>query len=168
MIFFTIASLFLGLAVLLQLSIIDLKTFTLPNHLVALFALLGMSFHISTSWNVITPLDALDGALAGGGFLFVIGWLAHSFYKPDSLGWGDIKLAAAGGLWLGLPAILLGISLGALIGLLHGIGIHLLAAKKKKKKKPSFEDTVIPAGPGFALGFVLAGIIELVLPRLSL
>lgn len=165
---FAIACLILALAVLVRLSITDLREFILPNRLVAVFALLGAAFHASLGWSFITPANALAGALSGGGFLFIIGWLSHNFYKPDSLGWGDIKLVAAGGLWLGLPAILLGISLGALLGLLHGMIIHALKRKKSKKKKSAFDETVIPAGPGFALGFVLAALIEFVLPHLGL
>jgi leader peptidase (prepilin peptidase)/N-methyltransferase len=148
-----------ALIVLVILSIIDLKTFLLPNKLVALFALLGVGFHLSTSFLHTLPLDALFGALAGGGLLYAIRFVGNRIYDADTLGLGDVKLMAAGGLWLGVDFILIAITLGALAGFFHGIGLALYL-KIVKQQTFSLNRLNIPAGPGFAFGTVVAAVIK--------
>jgi leader peptidase (prepilin peptidase)/N-methyltransferase len=145
-----------ALGLLLTLSIIDLKTFLLPNPLNLAFAITGVVFHAVNGFELLTPLQMIGGAAAGGGILLVIRYFGNKHYGQDTLGLGDVKLLAAAGLWLGFEGVVTALTLGAAAGLLHGViyGVYIAI---KNKQKPNFSRLVIPAGPGFAVGIVLAG-----------
>ena len=129
----------------------DIKTFLLPNGLNAALALSFMSFHISTGWHILTPSQAVAGAIVGGGFLLIARFLAKHFGKEDAVGLGDVKLMAAAGLGLGVPAVLLSLSLGAFFGLLHGAFIAW-RQEKLTGTAPNLSTVNVPAGAGLALG----------------
>ena len=145
-----------AICLLIVLSVIDLRARLLPNKLVLPFALLAILFHITTKWQFLEPTHMLFGALIGFGSLFLIRAIANYVYKQDTLGLGDVKLMGAAGLWLGPEMVMMALSIGAFAGLLHGIAVALYTAYKNKTK-PSFSRLQIPAGPGFAIGIVLAG-----------
>ncbi len=140
---------------LIALSVIDLRVRLLPNKLVFPFACLGVLFHIVTDWQFLSPAQILIGGLCGLGILYGIRTIANYVYKTDTLGLGDVKLMGAAGLWLGPQGVMLALSLGAFAGLLHGIAVGLHSAYKNKTR-PQFSRLQIPAGPGFAVGIVLA------------
>lgn len=145
-----------ALALLAWLSAIDLRVRLLPNILVFPFALLGILFHIMTAWQFLDVTQMLLGGVSGFGILYLIRAVANYVYKQDALGLGDVKLMGAAGLWLGPEMVMMALSLGAFAGLLHGIAVGLHAAYKNRVR-PSFHRLQIPAGPGFAVGIVLAG-----------
>lgn len=148
----------LGAACLLvALSVIDLRVRLLPNRLVFPFACLGILFHIATSWQFLSPQQMILGGLLGLGILYGIRTIANYVYKQDTLGLGDVKLMGAAGLWLGPDGVMLALSLGAFAGLLHGIAVGLYTAYKNSTR-PQFSRLQIPAGPGFAVGIVLAAV----------
>lgn len=144
-----------ALIVLAALSAIDLKTRLLPNPLVLLLAALGILFHISTKFALLSPLQGIAGAATGYGLPWIIRFFANRFYGRDSLGLGDVKLLGAGGIWLGPEGVLLAITLGAFAGLIHGVGVALW--KTMKNGEPfTLKRLTIPAGPGFAVGLIAA------------
>ena len=147
---------FAGIALLIHLSTIDLKIRLLPNVYVAAFALCGVMLHFVAP-QFLTFQDMAFGALCGYGFLYALRFVANAYYKQDSLGLGDVKLLGAAGLWLGLNGVLLALTLGAFAGLLHGVGVALYLSVKNKQK-PNLSRLAIPAGPGFAVGIVLAAV----------
>lgn len=147
----SIFSYFLILALLAALAYRDIREYILPDYLNAALALGFMSFHIATHWQIIQPAGALLGSLAGGGLLLLIRNIANKFYKEDSLGLGDVKLMAAAGLGLGYPNILMALSLGAFVGLLHGLGMAF-AGRKTNKHKVSLGEVNVPAGLGLTVG----------------
>lgn len=142
---------------LIALSVIDLKVRLLPNILVLPFAVLGVVFHISTSWQYLDYTQMLLGGLAGFGILYAIRAIANHLYKMDALGLGDVKLMGAAGLWLGPEMVMMALSVGAFAGLLHGVAVALWIAYKTKSK-PQFSRLQIPAGPGFAVGIIVVAI----------
>ena len=144
----------LAAALLIALSVIDLRVRLLPDKLVLPFALLGILFHITTKWHYLDLTGMLFGALAGFGILFLIRAVANYVYKQDALGLGDVKLMGAAGLWLGADMVMMALSVGAFAGLIHGIAVGLWIAYKTKSR-PQFARLQIPAGPGFAIGIVL-------------
>ncbi len=150
----SIFSYFLILAILLALAYRDVKEYILPDYLNAALALSFMSFHISTHWQMFLPVNAVGGALMGGGLLLFIRTIANKFYDADSLGLGDVKLMAAAGLGLGFPDILMALSLGAFAGLLHGL-FMAWAAKKTTKGKISLGLINVPAGLGLTMGIAV-------------
>lgn len=143
-----------GVFLLTLLSIIDLKTFLLPNIYVAPFALLGLLFHITTDFYYLNFQTVLIGGAVGFATLYLIRAAGNKYYGQDSLGLGDVKLLGAGGLWLGYEGVLFAMTLGAMAGLIHGI-LYAVITKIKTKQPFNLRRLIIPAGPGFALGIVL-------------
>lgn len=143
-----------GFTTLLALSIIDLRVWLLPNWLNLLLACLGIAFHFSTFFHILSPPDLFYGALLGAGSLYIIRFFGNMYYKQDTLGLGDVKLLGAAGFWLGMDVII-AMTVGAFAGLLHGIGVALFRAAKEKTK-PNLSRLMIPAGPGFCVGILLA------------
>lgn len=82
-------------------------------------------------------------SLLGGGLLLLI-----AVASRGGMGEGDIKFAAALGLWLGWKALLLALFLSFIIG---GTGGLLLLVLKIKKRKD-----FIPFGPFIALGSLIS------------
>lgn len=144
-----------GLILLIVLSVIDLKISLLPNVYNAALAICGVGFHACTAFYWLSPTDIVIGALIGGGLLWGIRIVSNHLYKQDTLGLGDVKLLAAGGCWLGPHGVLLAITVGAFAGVLHGAGV--IAYKKiKAQGTGKLSHFGIPAGPGFAVGIVIA------------
>lgn len=148
-----------ALGVLVALSIIDLRVRLLPNTLVLTFALIGIAFHIITKNNFVSPQGMVTGAALGYGILFAIRFIANYLYQQDTLGLGDVKLLAAGGLWLGPEGILAAMTLGAFTGMFHGLAVAAFTAIKTKTR-PNLSRLEVPAGPGFAVGIVAVGLYE--------
>ena len=139
------------------LSYIDLKERILPNELVLALACSGFVFHLCTVFHFFTLTDIVIGALIGGGLLFIIREISNRFHGEDTLGLGDVKLMAAGGMWLGPEAILIAITLGAIMGVVHGLIIGIYASYHAKVPM-KWDKMSVPAGPGFAVGLILAAI----------
>ncbi len=152
-----ILSLIAGSALLLILSIIDLKTWLLPNEYVLGLFIMGLLFHWSTGFAFLNIIDMAIGAAVGAGLLYFIRFAAEKFYQEDALGLGDVKLMGAAGVWLGPYYILTALIIGALAGIVHGLG---LALYKTLKHKTPFNLTrlSLPAGPGFAIGIFLTAL----------
>lgn len=142
---FLIISYVMIFLILAALAYRDVKEYILPDYLNAALALSFMSFHILHQWQIITPLDALWGAVMGGGLLFAIRAVANKIYDADALGLGDVKLMAAAGLGLGHPQILLALVLGSCFGVAHGVGMSYF-------NKTKLSTVNVPAGLGLTLG----------------
>jgi leader peptidase (prepilin peptidase)/N-methyltransferase len=145
-----------AVGLLILLSVIDFKTFLLPNIYVAPFALLGIAFHSLTDFSYLSAKEILIGGVGGFAVLYLIRTAGNKFYKQDSLGLGDVKLMGAGGLWLGFEGVMLAMTVGAFFGLVHGL-VYALALKLKTGNPFQISRLTIPAGPGFAAGILLIG-----------
>ncbi len=156
---FALLCLISGFGLLFILSVIDLKIGLLPNIYNASLAVCGLAFHACLGFAVISPLYILAGAALGGGLLWGIRFIANRLYQQDTLGLGDVKLLAAGGIWLGPYGVLLAITLGASAGILHSL-LVLGVKRLKTKELGKLSHFSIPAGPGFAIGIALAFAIE--------
>lgn len=143
-----------SLILLGALSYIDLKEHLLPNELVLGFACCGFVFHLSTLFHYLSLNDMALGAMIGGGMLYLIRGIANYWYDEDTLGLGDVKLLAAGGLWLGPEHILIAAAIGAMAGFLHGMGLAVYTVYHAKLPL-DLNKLAIPAGPGFVIGLIL-------------
>ncbi len=139
---------------MITLSVIDLKTWLLPDKYVAAFGLTGLVFHASQDFILLSVEGLILGAVAGGGMLLIVRALGNWHYKQESLGLGDVKLMAASGLWLGVEGVVLAITIGAFAGLLHGLGIAATRAFKTRSKI-ALAGLTLPAGPGFCVGILV-------------
>lgn len=64
----------------------------------------------------------LAGMVVGGGILWLIGKIGSAIYGRDAMGFGDVKLLAAGGGFVGPGAILVALMIGALVASVAGLG----------------------------------------------
>ncbi|MEO7761215.1 MAG: A24 family peptidase [Casimicrobiaceae bacterium] len=132
--------------VLLALSVIDIDTQLLPDNLTLPLLWAGL---IVNSFGLIVPIqDALWGAVAGYLVLWLVYWAFKLITGKEGMGYGDFKLLAALGAWLGwqmLPVIIL---LSSVVGAV--IGIAMIVMRGRDRNIP------IPFGPYLAGAGVLA------------
>ena len=93
-------------------------------------------------WTVPLP-SALWGALAGYLALWGVYWLFKLTTGKEGMGYGDFKLLAAIGAWVGLKGILPTILVSSLVGAV--VGSIWLAMKGRDRGTP------IPFGPYLAI-----------------
>ena len=126
---------------LICLTFIDYDHQYLPDNITLPFLWLGLFLNINGLYVDLT--SAVLGAIIG----YLILWLVYQLFKritgKEGMGYGDFKLLAMLGAWLGwqaLPAIIL---ISTLVGSV--IGISLIVFKKHHKDHP------IPFGPYLAI-----------------
>lgn len=106
--------------VLIAATFIDFDTMLLPDQL----TLPLMWGGISAALLAISPLsltDAVIGAMAGYLCLWSIYWLFKLLTGKEGMGYGDFKLLAALGAWLGWQLLPLIVLLSSLVGLVFGL-----------------------------------------------
>lgn len=109
---------------LLFLALVDLDWRYLPDGVVLLVAMLAMArwpLGLADPWQSLAGM-LLTGALALSVRAGVGRWLGR-----EALGWGDVKLMAAAGLWLGIGSMPAFLFLSGLAGILH-LGLARLVA----------------------------------------
>lgn len=148
-----------AVALLAMLSLVDIRHRILPNEMVAGFATLGMVFHLTTLGAFVSVEGILLGGVIGFLALYLIRYVANKAYGQDALGLGDVKLIGAGGVWLGPDTVMLAMAAGAMAALLHGLGSAVWEGRRSGTI-PDFLNLKIPAGPGFAIGIVIGGIVK--------
>ncbi len=131
---------------LIALSGIDYDKMLLPDEIVLPLLWLGILFNMCDKG--FTGLEnSVIGAVAGYMILWSIYWGFKLLTGKEGMGYGDFKLTACLGAWLGwqmLGTIILG---SALVGAI--LGIIIMIFQNKGKSKP------IPFGPYIAIaGFV--------------
>ena len=125
---------------LIAMTFIDADTQLLPDDLT--YPLLWAGLLINLNGTFVPVRDAVIGAAAGYLVLWTIYWLFKLVTGKEGMGYGDFKLLAALGAWLGwtmLPTIIL---LSSVVGALVGIG--LIVFTRRGRDKP------IPFGPYLA------------------
>ncbi|END6320210.1 prepilin peptidase [Escherichia coli] len=112
----TLVAAWLFIAMLLVLAVIDCRTAMLPDVLTLSLLWLGLLFSLQGGR---VPLEeAVVGAVSGYLCLWGLYWLFRFVTGREGLGYGDFKLAAALGAWMGwqvLPSVLLFASVSGLI-----------------------------------------------------
>ena len=73
----------------------------------------------------LSLVNSLLGALVGGGFLWLVGWLWERVRGVEAMGLGDVKMMLMVGAYLGWPLTLLSVFVGVLSGSLAGVGLML-------------------------------------------
>jgi leader peptidase (prepilin peptidase)/N-methyltransferase len=142
----------MGLATLLfawllvAMTFIDFDTQLLPDDLTYPLLWAGLLLNIN---GMFVPLpDAVIGAAAGYLALWSVYWLFKLATGKEGMGYGDFKLLAALGAWLGwkmLPTIIL---LSSVVGAL--VGISLIVFARRERGNP------IPFGPYLAAAGLIA------------
>jgi leader peptidase (prepilin peptidase) / N-methyltransferase len=127
--------------ILIAASGIDARTQLLPDQLTLPLLWLGLLLSLVPVF--VTPADAILGAAIGWLSLWSVFWLFKLLTGKEGMGYGDFKLLAALGAWMGAGALLPTILLSSLIGAV--IGGIVLTLKGKDKSTP------IPFGPFIAI-----------------
>lgn len=127
--------------VLICLTMIDYDTQLLPDNMTLPLLWLGL---LLNSFGMFTSLHmAVAGAMLGYLSLWSIYWLFKLLTGKEGMGYGDFKLLAALGAWVGadhLPVIIL---FSSLVGAIFGI--MMIALKRHERQNP------IPFGPYLAV-----------------
>jgi leader peptidase (prepilin peptidase) / N-methyltransferase len=149
-------------AVLVALSVIDLRTGYLPDPLQIALAAAGLGVVLIGSPIEISWQFAMTGALMNGAIFWGLRWLVSRLKGREAMGFGDVKLVAAGGLWVGPFALPYIMAAGGVLTLI-GAAIAGLATGK-----PVWRGEM-PLGPGLAAGILFCFIADLMnVPWLAL
>ena len=131
---------------LIALTGIDFDTQLLPDSITLPLLWLGLGFNLTGTY--VDLFSAVIGAMIGYLTLWSVFWLFKLATGKEGMGFGDFKLLAALGAWLGwqmLPAIIL---LSSIVG--AAVGISLIVATRHGRNTP------IPFGPYLAAAGVIA------------
>jgi leader peptidase (prepilin peptidase) / N-methyltransferase len=119
---------------LITLTFIDADTTLLPDDITLPLLWLGLMVNVA---GVFTTLQAaVIGAVAGYLALWSVYWAFKLITGKEGMGYGDFKLLAALGAWLGWQMLPLVILLSALVGTVVGVAGMVLHGREKGAKLP--------------------------------
>jgi leader peptidase (prepilin peptidase) / N-methyltransferase len=131
---------------LIAMTLIDYDTKTLPDDLT--YPLLWLGLLVNLNGTIVPLRDAVIGAMAGYLALWSVYWLFKLATGKEGMGYGDFKLLAALGAWMGwamLPTIVI---LSSVVGAI--VGISLIVFARRDRNNP------IPFGPYLAAAGMIA------------
>lgn len=131
---------------LIALTFIDFDTQLLPDTITLPLLWLGLLLNLNGTFTALA--SAVVGAAAGYLVLWSVYWGFKLLTGKEGMGFGDFKLLAAIGAWLGWTLLPLVILLSSLVGAVVGIALIVLA--KRGRNIP------IPFGPYLAGGGLIA------------
>lgn len=125
---------------LIALSVIDLREQLLPD--IITLPLLWLGLLINAGGGFTDPVSAIVGGAAG----YLVLWSVYHVFRlltgKEGMGYGDFKLLAVFGAWLGWQVLPLVVLLSSLVGAVVGIGLVIFAGKDR--------NIPIPFGPYIA------------------
>ena len=132
---------------LLSITMIDAGTQLIPDAIVLPLMWLGLAMSLyhplpGATTLFIEPSDAIVGAMAGYLSLWSVFWLFKLVTGKDGMGYGDFKLLAALGAWLGWQQLPIIILMSAVVGVALNVG--MIITRGKDRSIP------IPFGPYLA------------------
>lgn len=131
---------------LIALTFIDFDTQLLPDDITLPLLWLGVIFNMFDAFTTLS--NAIAGAIAGYLILWSVYWLFKLVTGKEGMGYGDFKLLAAIGAWLGWTMLPLVIMLSSVVGAV--VGITLIVVARHGRNIP------IPFGPYLAGGGLIA------------
>ena len=131
---------------MIALTFIDLDTCYLPDSITLPLLWLGLLLNLNGTF---APLPAaVIGAAAGYLSLWAVYWAFKWATGKEGMGYGDFKLLAAIGAWLGWQMLPLTILLSSLVGAVIGISLIVFAGRGRS--------VPIPFGPYLAIAGMIA------------
>jgi leader peptidase (prepilin peptidase)/N-methyltransferase len=136
---------------LVALSVIDLDHQLLPDAITLPLLWAGLAFQLFASGAASATFPGLEAGVAGAIAGYVSLWLLYHGFRlvtgKEGMGYGDFKLFAALGAWLGWQMLPLIILLSAFTGAVTGVA--MIVTGRQAREKP------IPFGPYLAAaGFI--------------
>ncbi len=126
---------------LIALTMIDIDQQLLPDAITLPLLWLGLLFNLFGTY--VSLSDAVIGAMAGYLSLWSVYWVFKLVTGKEGMGYGDFKLLAVLGAWLGWQALPMIILLSSVVGTVIGIGLMILQKRGK--------DIPMPFGPYLAI-----------------
>ncbi|MBN1353249.1 MAG: prepilin peptidase [Candidatus Omnitrophica bacterium] len=90
-------------------------------------------------------LDSFIGIIAGGGSIYLMGFLGEFIFKREAMGGGDVKLLAMIGAFIGWKLVILAFFLAPIFGSIAGIVLKIRRG-----------EDIIPYGPHLSLAALVA------------
>ncbi|RRQ22525.1 prepilin peptidase [Thiohalobacter thiocyanaticus] len=119
---------------LIALSVIDIEHQLLPDSLT--LALLWLGLLLSLGHVFVSPEQAIIGAAAGYLSLWIVYQLFRLLTGKEGMGFGDFKLLAACGAWMGWKLLPLIILLSSLVGAVVGVAMILILGRDRQLPIP--------------------------------
>jgi leader peptidase (prepilin peptidase)/N-methyltransferase len=126
------------MTILLGIAITDARHYIIPDEFTWGGLVLGLALSLDGGGPGL--VQAILGAAAGFGLLYVVARAGQWVFKEEAMGGGDIKMMAMVGAFVGWQGVLLTVFAGALLGTLIFVPLSL------KKKR------LVPFGVFLALG----------------
>jgi len=133
---------------LTALTFIDFDTQLLPDNITLPLLWAGLVANVAGFLPGVSLRDAVIGAIAGYLALWTIYWLFKLIRGKEGMGYGDFKLLAAVGAWLGWQMLPLIVLLSSVVGAVIGLG--LVAFKGRDHQIP------LAFGPYLAIAGAIA------------
>ncbi len=129
--------------------VIDYKLKIIPNRLNLTIFEVGLAYtFIEGIVNINIAIDMLLGMIVGAGIFLFITLVGGLIAGKEAMGFGDVKLMGALGLFFGWRTIIIISLIAFLLGAI--IGVALMLAKRKKG------DEYIPFGPFIVIATIIA------------
>ena len=153
---------------LLGLIFTDFETHLLPDKLTLTGFALGLAFSLlvpvrdlvsqlapvfwgtaaigGASWRLFSFLDALAGAVVGASFLYGVGVIYLRWRGVEGMGFGDVKLMAMLGSFLGLRLTVFTMAAASLAGSFFGLWtVFAVWIKRTQRRKHAFHESGMAA-----------------------
>ena len=119
---------------LVAIAYIDWETGWLPDTLTLPLIAAGLLYSVlsTNELNHISPSDAIVGAVLGYGLFWLLNFVYRTLSGRDGLGYGDFKLVAALGAWLGWLLLPLTLLVAGLFGFLFGIALLAVGSYRRE------------------------------------
>ncbi|MBA7495629.1 Prepilin peptidase PppA [subsurface metagenome] len=127
---------------LIIITFIDLNEQVIPEVISLPGIVVGLILSFFVTY--VSFINSALGIVIGGGIILVIRLAGSLIFKKESMGIGDIELAAMIGAFLGWRYIIMSLFLGFFLGALAGIILILSKIKSR--------EDVVPFGPFIVLG----------------
>lgn len=164
---------------LVIVTFVDLREWIIPNEVTfsgiiagLLLALLGTAYPEASNLRVTSVVDAFAGIVLGGGILYLLDKLTLLILKKPGMGFGDVKLLAMIGAFIGWKGVIGTLMLACIVGSVVGLSLIIVdklrraatpapgaaaEAGENKGEEEALPGHYIPFGPYLAL----AGLIYL-------
>ena len=133
---------------MIVLFVVDLEHRILPDAITLPGIVAGflLSFFMPPGW-----ISSLIGIAVGGGSLWLMGEMYYLIRREEGMGFGDVKMLAMIGAFLGWKLTVLTLVLSSFVG--SAIGIGMLASRRGDLKY------ALPFGTFLAMGAIVAGVV---------
>jgi len=131
----TLPGLVLGLIFSLFIPVNDLLSLVLPG-------VFQLPLSSDVSWRLFSLLDSLLGAAVGASFLYGVGVIYLRWRGVEGMGFGDVKLIAMLGSFLGLRLTILTMAAASIAGSIFGLWtVFAVWIKRVQRRKHVFHES---------------------------